>query len=358
MALERITVATEPPYSILVGAGALASVAESFHGSDAALLADRAVLERHSARLVGLRGLPRLELEGGEGAKTLARLGEVLEFLASAGLSRRSTLVTLGGGSISDLGGLAASLFKRGCAVVHAPTTLLAQVDAAIGGKTAINLAAGKNLVGTFHQPKAVFADTEVLATLPEEEFASGLGEVVKSALVGGEQALADLEARAGALAARDPEALATVVRACAAIKAAIVSSDPHEEGGRRVLNLGHTFAHAIEHAAGYGVVPHGIAVAVGLVLACEASRLAGILADVDLPARVRDLVGRLGLPTELAKLRRRYAVDLLPEELLAGLAHDKKGAVGRPEFVLPERVGAHFFRVPLDPSTLRAIWS
>jgi len=358
LGLERITVATEPAYSVLVGAGALASVAESFFGSDAALLADRAVLERHAARLVGLRDLPRLELEGGEGAKTLARLGDVLEFLASAGLSRRSTLVTLGGGSLSDLGGLAASLFKRGCAVVHAPTTLLAQVDAAVGGKTAINLAAGKNLVGTFHQPKAVFADTEVLASLPEEEYASGLGEVAKSALVGGEQALADLEARAGALAARDPDALAGTVAACVSIKGSIIATDPHEEGARRMLNLGHTFGHAIEHAAGYGVVPHGIAVAVGLVLACEASRLAALLLDVDLPERVRELLRRLGLPTELAQVRRRYGVVLSPDELLVGLAHDKKGAVGRPEFVLPSRAGGLHLRVQLDSSILRATWS
>lgn len=349
MTLSTVEVATDPPYPVVVGPGALVDLASAVGEEGAAVLADRAVAALHLARLGAAAELPRLELDGGEDAKTLARLGEVLEFLAGAGLSRRSTVVTFGGGTVGDLGGLAASLFKRGCAVVHAPTTLLAQVDASVGGKTAINLAAGKNLAGTFHQPRAVFADADVLATLPDAEFASGLGEVVKTALIGGEAAFAALEAGADALAAREPVAVSAAVHACVETKARVVASDPTERGPRRSLNLGHTFAHGIEHAAGYGAVPHGVAVAVGLVLAARAAEREGRLEDPALPERLAALLARLGLPAGLAELRARHGVALDPAELVAGIAHDKKGAVGAPEFVLPRRAGEIDLGVRLD---------
>jgi len=352
-----LEVAVDPPYRVHVGAGLSALLPELTAEADAvAVLADAAVAGLHGDRLEGLAAAPRLEIEGGESAKTLDRLGEVLEFLAGAGLSRRSVLVTFGGGTIGDLGGLAASLFKRGIAVVHLPTTLLAQVDASVGGKTAINLVAGKNLAGTFHQPRGVICDVEVLETLDPAEHRSGLGEVVKTALIGSDSALAALEERAGSLAAGEVEACAATVAACVEIKARVVAADPTEAGQRRVLNLGHTFAHAIEHAAGYGRVPHGVAVAVGLALALRGSARTGHLADAGLEGRVASLLATLGLPTSLAELAREYGCDLAPEALMAGFSHDKKGAVDQPEFVLLERAGAALPGIELEDALLREL--
>jgi len=230
-----VEVALEPAYRVTIGPGVLGRAAQEHAGDGpAALLADERVVELHAGRLGALAPLPRLELPGGEATKSFARLEQVATFLAAEGLDRRSRLFTLGGGTLLDLGGLAASLFKRGIDVVHLPTTLLAQVDAAVGGKTAINLAAGKNLVGTFHQPRAVLADTDVLATLDGADWRSGLGECVKTALIAGEAELARLEALAPALAAREPDATREVVASCVRTKAGIVAADPTERGPRR----------------------------------------------------------------------------------------------------------------------------
>ena len=275
--------------------------------------------------------------------------------MAESGLDRGGRLVTLGGGVVSDLGGLAASLYMRGVEVVHCPTTLLAQVDASVGGKTAVNLGAGKNLAGTLHQPRAVFADTDVLATLPEDELASGLGEVVKTAVVGGERDLARVEARAPALAARDAEALREAVRHGVATKAAVVAADPHEGSRRKELNLGHTFAHAIERAAGYGRLPHGVAVAVGLLLATRTAGRLGRLQDESLPERLAALIRALGLPTSLDALRRRSGRALATADLLAAMALDKKGRAGSPRLVLPRAAGRLEIDVPVEASILKA---
>jgi 3-dehydroquinate synthase len=337
--LTRITVATRRPCEVLVGPGALAELVLPAGGA-AALLCDANVERLHLSRLGRAAALPRLAVPPGEASKSFAWLERALEFMAEAGLDRRSTLVALGGGVVGDLGGLAAALFMRGIACLQCPTTLLAQVDAAIGGKTAVNLAAGKNLAGVFHQPARVLADTDTLATLPDEELRAGLGEVVKSALIDADGLLERLEREAGALRARDPERLAEIVTRCVRVKATIVARDEEERGERRLLNLGHTFAHGIERAAGYGVVPHGIAVAVGLVLALRASERAGLLEDGSLVARVTSLLGSLGLPADLAGLRRRHGVALAAREIRAGMRHDKKGAAEHPEFVLVVRPG------------------
>src|SRR5690606_29429256 len=233
----------------------------------AALVVDERVAELHAAPLA-IPGLTVLRVPAGEACKELAHLGHVLEALAAAGLERGSLVVTLGGGATSDLGGLAAALFLRGVDFVACPTTLLAMVDASVGGKTAINLGAGKNLAGVFHQPRSVLADVTTLATLPVAEWRSGLGEVLKTWLVEG----AALEPAMDALGA-DPrsaslDALTELVARCVEAKARVVVADPLEAGQRKALNLGHTFAHAIERVAGFGRVPHGVAVAVGLVLA------------------------------------------------------------------------------------------
>ncbi|MFT4542127.1 MAG: 3-dehydroquinate synthase [Planctomycetota bacterium] len=340
MSTQRVGVATDPPYEVIVGAGALAQAGVLLESYErCALLADARVDGLHGERLHGLSFASKLTLEPGEQAKSLSQLEGVLDFMAAARLDRSSLLVTFGGGVVSDLGGLAASLFKRGLDVVHLPTTLLAQVDASVGGKTAVNLAAGKNLAGTFHQPRGVICDTSTLATLDANEYASGLGEVIKTAMIGGETSLADLEAAAPALIEREAGALAKVVAGCVATKARIVAEDPDEKGPRRVLNLGHTLGHAIEAIAGYGVLPHGAAVAVGIGFALELALRCGVLQDEGLVERYRQLAHALGLPTKLSQLEESAGICLEAGALVDALAHDKKGKVGVPEFVLPKAV-------------------
>ncbi len=353
MSAQRIPVATSRPYVVLVGAGVLAQLESGLPGGPAAVVTDETVERLHATRLGPCRALPRLAVAPGEGSKSFAALERVLDFLLANGLDRRSTLIAFGGGVVGDLGGLAAALFLRGIEHVQCPTTLLAQVDSSIGGKTAINLGAGKNLAGAFHQPRLVLADSEVLATLPDEELRSGLGEVVKSALLGADGLLELLEGESGALLARDAAVLGEVVARCVARKAGIVARDEHERHERKLLNLGHTFAHAIEHAAGFGRVPHGIAVGVGLSLALAASARAGVLEELELPARLARLLARVGLPADLAALRARQGVRLAADELLAGMRHDKKGRAARPAFVLVRGVGKLALDQELDPRVL-----
>lgn len=337
---RTLRVETAPPYDVRIGAGVLAELPACLAAYGAhAVLTDHTV-ERLYARALPWSAARVLAVPDGERSKSCAELERVLDFLVACHLDRRGCLVAFGGGVVGDLGGLAAALYMRGIAFVQVPTTLLAQVDSSVGGKTAINLAGGKNLAGAFHQPSAVFADTALLATLAEHEYHSGLGEVVKTALLAGEDFVALLERETRALAARDPHLLAEVVARCVAFKARIVARDPHERGERKALNLGHTFAHGIEHDAGYGTVPHGIAVAAGLVLALRASAELGVLADVALVARVEALLRALGVPADLAGLRTRYGATLGPRGILAGMRHDKKSAAGRARFVLLERPG------------------
>ncbi|MFT7678077.1 MAG: 3-dehydroquinate synthase [Planctomycetota bacterium] len=361
MSLTRVQVQTQPPYEVCIGPGASLNWRNACAGADRiALLADAQVYALHAGCLVDLgseQDLPRRMLPPGESAKSWTLLGETLEFLASAKLSRKSVVLVLGGGAACDHAGLAASLFKRGCGVVHLPTTLLAQVDASVGGKTAINLAAGKNLAGTFHQPRAVLADTNLLQSLPEEELASGLGEVLKTALLGGAEPLAALEANAEALLARDPAALANVVHDCVSIKARVVATDPTERGLRASLNFGHTFAHTIEHVAGYGAIPHGVAVAAGIGMALQAGVRRGSTSS-ELQQRCAALAANLGLPASLAELRASSGLALEPDALLAGLAHDKKGSVGAPEFVLLDKPGKPVLGVSLAPELLAELFA
>ena len=347
--VRRVRVETRAPYDVLVGPGALDAARGASDAHDGrALLVDRDVLELHRAALEPLLARPHLALEGGEDAKTLARLGEVLDFLVTTGLDRTGTLIVVGGGSVGDLGGLAASLYLRGIDWISVPTTLLAQVDASIGGKTAINLAAGKNLAGTFHQPRLVAAEPAFLGTLPAAELRSGLGEVLKTAILGDPVLFERLEEDAERVLACDRETLAEVVERCARVKGGVVARDERESGERAKLNLGHTFGHAIEHAAGFGTVPHGEAVGVGIALALEAASRLG-LAESDSPGptgrtglagRTRALLERLGLPSTLAAVRQRTGLALPAEDLLAALRHDKKRRAGRIGFVLPRALG------------------
>jgi 3-dehydroquinate synthetase len=343
--LRTVRVATEPAYEVRIGPGLLGEVAgATARYSKRAVLTDDRVAPLWLPALAACAA-PSLAVPAGERSKSLPTLERVLDCLAA-----------LGGGVVGDLGGLAASLYMRGIAIVQVPTTLLAQVDASVGGKTAVDLAAGKNLAGTFHQPAAVLADTRTLATLPEAEYRSGLGEVVKSALLEGEPALAGLEGSVAAIASRDPEALAEIVERCVRLKAGIVARDPRERGERATLNLGHTFAHAIESAAGYGTVPHGAAVAVGIALALRTSRALGLLADPGLPERTAALLRALGLAHDLGSLRAASGARLTAEEILAGMRHDKKGAAGSPRLVLPRAAGKVEIGVEVERARLAEV--
>ena len=324
-------------------------------------LIDENVSRLHQENLGGLQDLPSLVLAPGEAQKSWQGLNQVCEFLADSGCGRGSLLVTVGGGVVSDLGGLAASVFKRGMAVGHMPTTLLAQVDASIGGKTAINLPQGKNLVGSFHAPQFVLADPLFLTTLPQEEWLSGLGEVVKTALLARKPLWENLRQLApklgGASQATDGD-FEPILRACIKTKAQWVQSDPTEQGSRKALNLGHTFAHAIEHAAGYGQVPHGVAVGMGLMLALEVSRETDRLIHPELPGQVRSVLEELSIPARWADWPASKQVPISYPALEQGLRQDKKGAVGQPRFVLPLELGRVVWDVDVANAVIERAWN
>jgi 3-dehydroquinate synthase len=318
------------------------------------VLTDAHVARLHAAALAAFPRATVHAVPPGEDAKSFRELERVLDALVAAGCDRASGLVAFGGGVVGDLGGLAAALYHRGIACVQVPTTLLAMVDSSVGGKTAVNLAGGKNLAGAFHQPVEVVADVRFLATLPDDELRSGLGEVVKTALLDGD--LYDrLAARPERLVRRDEGELVEVVAACVRRKALVVRADPFERGERKLLNLGHTFAHAIEHVAGYGRIPHGIAVATGVVLAAEAGRAAGLGVDAGFVGALRELVRALELPGDLGALVRRYGANLGPDALVAAMARDKKARAGLPLFVVPFGPGAVRHDVELPEAAVRA---
>lgn len=347
-------------YPVLVGAGAVEAAGELCRPFErVALLADKTVLGLHGDRLGDLRNLPTFELTPGEANKDWKHLGEILEFMSSAGLSRDSLLLTFGGGMTGDMGGLAASLFKRGMSVGHIPSTLLSQVDASVGGKTAVNLPAGKNLAGTFHPPRFVLADLDLLKTQDLNEWRSGLGEVVKTALLARAPLFGELEKAAPSIAnpeSADNEVLATLVQACVRTKAQWVQADPTEQGSRKALNLGHTFAHAIEHATGYGTIPHGIAVALGMVLALNASKATGALLEHGLEERLLQLLQNLGLPRTWKECSESGQTTLSAQSLIQGLAQDKKGQVAKPRFVLPQAIGKVLWDQELEATTLNSV--
>jgi 3-dehydroquinate synthase len=290
---------------------------------------------------------PMLAVEPGEGAKSLAGLGRVLDFLAAEKLDRGGALFACGGGVIGDLGGFAAAAWLRGIDFYQVPTTLLAMVDSSVGGKTGINIAAGKNLVGAFHQPRAVYISTGLLATLPPREFAAGMAEVIKYGLLGDADLFASLEARPLAVASPD---LAAVVRRCCAAKARIVEADEREtarEGGRALLNLGHTFGHAVENAAGYGEYLHGEAVAIGLCAAARLSQKLGYLAPGDV-ARIERALAAHALPV-------RLRAPLPYAELHAAMTRDKKVRAGGLRFVVLKRLGEAATQGGIDLAAVEA---
>ncbi|MDD3530302.1 MAG: 3-dehydroquinate synthase [Gallionellaceae bacterium] len=303
-------------------------------------------LERLTATLknAGVEVLP-IVLPDGEAYKNWETLNLIFDALLSHRAERKTTLIALGGGVIGDLTGFAAASYQRGVPFIQVPTTLLAQVDSSVGGKTGINHPHGKNMIGAFYQPQVVLADTETLNTLPERELSAGLAEVIKYGLIRDLPFLEWLETNMDRLVARDPEALAYAIRRSCENKAEVVAADEREAGQRALLNLGHTFGHAIEAGMGYGVWLHGEGVAAGTMMAADLSRRMGKLTEADVE-RVDALFRRARLPT--------VAPDLGAEAYLNYMGVDKKVEAGKMRFVLFRKVGECYVTADAPAELLR----
>ena len=341
-------------YPILIG-DRLLGQAEVFErhvpGRDLLVVSNTTVaplyLERLTAALGGRRSIEVI-LPDGESHKTLANVARILDVLVANRYPRDGTVVALGGGVVGDMAGFAAACYQRGVAFAQVPTTLLAQVDSSVGGKTGVNHPAGKNLIGAFHQPCVVIADTSTLESLPPRELRAGLAEVIKYGLICDAAFFAWLEAHMDELLAADPTALAHVIRRSCEIKAEIVKRDEREEGDRALLNLGHTFGHAVESATGYTRWLHGEAVGAGLLMATAMSQESGLVSSQDL-ARLRRLLERTGLPTRID--------GVAPETALDHMRIDKKVKAGRMRLVLLRGIGDSFVTADYsEPALLRTL--
>ncbi len=337
-------------YRILVGAGALAMVGAELArlkvGRKVALVTDAAILALHGAAVTQSLAAAGFDvttvlLPEGERAKTLDVAASTWERFLEAGLDRSSTIVALGGGAVGDLAGFAAATYMRGIGVVQAPTTLLAQVDASIGGKTAIDHPRAKNLIGAFHQPRLVLSDTAALLTLPEREYRSGLAEVIKHGIVLDAAYFDEVERDAAALMKREPATLERIVAGSCRLKASVVERDEQEAELRHVLNYGHTIGHAIEAVTGYRRFAHGEAVSLGIAAEAGIAERLG-LAKNGVRARQVRLLEAVGLPVR--------GVGEAPSLVVEALSSDKKSRDGRVPFVLAPKIGA--FRLIFDVPT------
>ncbi len=333
----RIDVTTPSrSYAVTLGDGALERLGPLL---DELRLPDRRfvvssplVWRLHGQRLARALDAPEpILVPDGERFKHLQTVSRVYEALIRANADRASTLVTFGGGVIGDMAGFAASTYLRGISLVHVPTTLLAQVDSAIGGKVGVNHALGKNLIGAFYQPHAVIIDPSVLATLPRREFRAGLYEVVKYGMTSSATLFDRMRRDRGAIFAKEPGALLAIISESCRIKADVVSADEREAGPRRILNFGHTAGHALEAVTKYRRYRHGEAVAYGMLVAAELSAARGALARQDQRA-LADLIASLGPLPPIA--------DVSPAEMLEAMKHDKKMVAGRLHFVLATTIG------------------
>jgi len=297
---------------------------------------DRAVRSLAEGTSRGLESLDvrvaRIEVPSGEASKSVAQLERLWNEFREAGADRDSIVVAIGGGVIGDLAGFAAASYARGLRFVQIPTTLLAQVDSSVGGKTGINLAAGKNLVGAFWQPKLVVIDTDSLVTLPEREYVSGLAEVIKYGMIGDERLLERLEQEVEPILAREAAVLTDVIASCCRAKGAVVERDEFERSGLRAsLNYGHTFAHAFENVLGYGTLLHGEAVSIGMACAARLATHLGRISAADAERQDR-LSARFGLPVRVPRADH--------QALIEAMGRDKKVSHGRLRFVLPSGIG------------------
>ena len=336
-------------YPIVIGHDLLGGgfdLAAHVRGKDCLVVSNETVaplyLERLEAGLAGKR-VATIALPDGEAFKTLATMQSVLDRLAGAGAHRDTTVIALGGGVVGDIAGFAAACYMRGVDFIQVPTTLLAQGDSSVGGKTGVNLPQGKNLVGAFHQPRLVLIDTDTLATLPDRELHAGLAEIIKHAAIRDADYFAWLEKHMPALVARDAVALGQAIRRSCEIKAEVVAADEREGGVRATLNFGHTFGHAIEHCMGYGEWLHGEAVAAGMILA---ARLSGL--DERAVERLERLVAAAGLPVA--------PPDLAPSAWRAAMGLDKKIAGKRLRFVLLHSLGDCYVTADFDEGRLAAL--
>jgi 3-dehydroquinate synthase len=325
-------------YPVYVESGALgrlgALVEEHLAGRRVAMIADAAVHRLYRDGRLGpvtWQG-DALTFAPGEASKTRDEWARLTDELLRRGYGRDSGVVALGGGVAGDLAGFVAATYMRGVPYIQTPTTLLAMLDASVGGKTGVDTPDGKNLIGAFHPPAAVVADPAALATLPERDFRGGLAEAVKHGLIADSAYFGWIEREAEALLRRDPAALERLVRRSVEIKAEVVSDDEREGGRRAILNAGHTVAHALERASAYRL-PHGEAVALGLVAEAALAEELGV-ATPGVRARVAMLLTRLGLPV-------RLALPLAPEAIVSAMASDKKNRAGTIRFALPSAVGA-----------------
>jgi 3-dehydroquinate synthase len=343
----------ERRYPIRIGSGLLddpAAWRDAPRGRHVLVVTDAHVAPLYLDRVrAGLAPLAHdaLVLPAGEAAKTLANAERIFGALATLGANRDGTIVALGGGVIGDLAGFAAACWMRGIDFVQMPTTLLAMVDSSVGGKTGVNVDAGKNLVGAFHQPRAVIADIATLATLPPREYAAGLAEVVKYGAIGDESFFAWLEVNANALLAHDADALAEAIAFSCAYKAGVVARDERETGERALLNFGHTFGHALEAERGYGELLHGEAVAIGMVVAATLSARLG-RAPAEDADRLARLLSQFGLPTTLP------AADA--DALLARMRLDKKNLGGRIRLILWRGIGNAEIAPDIDEAAIREV--
>ena len=335
-------------YEIVIGPNLFGRLAEDLGKQPLAdryvLIADATVLKLHGNRLTEtLRGaglkVERIAFPAGEGSKSRKMKKFLEEHLIGMGLGRDSAIIACGGGVTGDLAGFTAATFLRGVPWVQVPTTLLAMVDASIGGKTGIDLPEGKNLIGAFHQPAAVYIDVATLETLPRRHLIAGMAEVVKHAVIKDRAFFKQLEDQAEAVLEGDPAAQRRVIRRSCAIKAEVVSEDEHESEYRRILNYGHTFGHAFEAVSGFSLL-HGEAVSLGMAAEGALAVAENILLPAELE-RQNDLLRRLGLPVKASVvLRALLGRSVRPKEILDYTRADKKVRKGRAEFVLPVKIG------------------
>jgi len=339
----------ERSYPIIIGRNLLNGefdLTAHVPGSDCLVVSNETVaplyLEALLASLAGCKATS-ISLQDGESFKTMATMQTILDELVATGANRDTTVIALGGGVVGDITGFAAACYMRGVAFIQVPTTLLAQVDSSVGGKTGVNHEKGKNLIGAFHQPRVVLIDTDTLATLPQRELQAGLAEVIKYGAICDPAFLAWLESNMAALLDKDADALAYAIQRSCELKADVVAEDEHESGRRAILNFGHTFGHAIEHNQGYGEWLHGEAVAAGMVMAAELSAIAE--QDIE---RLKRLIEAAGLPTQAPAIPAARWLD--------AMGMDKKVQKKQLRFVLLRSLGEAYVSADFEQSRLQAV--
>jgi len=339
-------------YPIYIGTGLVTDKAllkSAIRGNKVAIVTNETVGPLYLDKLKdSLSGFDLLEivLPDGEQYKTLEYLNKIFDALLQAHCNRDVTLVALGGGVIGDMTGFAAATYQRGVDFIQVPTTLLSQVDSSVGGKTGVNHALGKNMIGSFYQPRAVFIDIDTLDTLPDKELSAGLAEVIKYGLIVDADFFAWLEEHMDELVQRDKAALAQAILVSCKTKADVVAKDERESGVRALLNLGHTFGHAIEAGMGYGAWLHGEAVAAGMAMAADLSQRMGWVSGADVE-RIRTLLSRANLPVN-------GPADLSVNTYLNLMSIDKKVQQGKMRFVLMKSIGDAVVTADVDPQQLQ----